>query len=153
MELTFTNSGPKSFDEYESLYAQLAKDILLRLKIKGQYVIEINIVSDDEIRAINKAYRGIDKPTDVISFAFLDDIKAEIRIQGDVPRLLGEIIISHETALRQAKAYGHPLEREMKFLLAHGMLHLLGYDHQSAEEERIMFALQDQILDKEKKHG
>ena len=153
MEITFTNTGPKSFDDYEQTYGELAARILRFLKIKGEYVIEINIVGDLEIQAINKTYRGIDRPTDVISFAFLDDVKSEVRIKGKIPRLLGEIIISHETAAKQATAYGHPLTREMKFLFTHGMLHLLGYDHQDAEQEKIMFTLQDSILDQEKNNG
>lgn len=153
MEITFTNSGPKLFDSYEATYGELTNRILHFLKIKGDYIIEINIVDDAEMQIINKTYRGLDKPTDVISFAFLDDIKTEIRIKGSVPCLLGEIIISHETAKRQAETYGHSLMREMKFLFTHGMLHLLGYDHQDAEQEKIMFTLQDSILDQEKNNG
>lgn len=153
MEITFTNSGPKLLDGYEQIYHKLATRILRFLKIQGEYIIEINIVDDGKIQTINKTYRGIDKPTDVISFAFLDDVKTEIRIKGSVPRVLGEIIISHETAQRQATAYGHPLTREMKFLFTHGMLHLLGYNHEDAEQERIMFTLQDSILDQEKNNG
>ena len=153
MEITFTNSGPASFAIYETEYASLADRILKFLKVSGEYLLEINIVNDEEIRTINKSYRGLDKPTDVISFAFLDNIKREVRIKGKVPRLLGEIIISFETAITQAEAYGHSLEREMKFLFTHGMLHLLGYDHQSPDDEAVMIALQKSILDKEKKNG
>lgn len=151
MEITFTNSGPQTFKKYKSLYIKLAKDVFAYLKINGNYVLEVNITDDAKIQEINRAYRGLDRPTDVISFAFLDNIVNEPPIIGEVPRLLGEIIISYETAIRQAEAYGHSLEREMKFLFTHGMLHLLGYDHQDADQEKIMFDLQDQILDKEKK--
>jgi len=121
------------------------------LKITAEYIIEVNLVSDEEIQAINKAYRGKDAPTDVISFAFLDSIETEVAIKGDVPRLLGEIMISYETAERQATKYGHSMQREMKFLFAHGILHLLGYNHETIDQEKVMFALQDQILDQEKK--
>jgi probable rRNA maturation factor len=151
MEITFTNSGPQTFKKYKSLYIKLAKDVFAYLKINANYVLEVNITDDAKIQEINRAYRGLDRPTDVISFAFLDNIVNEPPIIGEVPRLLGEIIISYETAIRQAEAYGHSLEREMKFLFTHGMLHLLGYDHQDADQEKIMFDLQDQILDKEKK--
>lgn len=153
MEITFTNNGPKQFAEYETIYVTLAKRILRFLKVQGDFIIEINIVSDDDIRSINKSFRSLDEPTDVISFAFLDDVQSEVRIKGKVPCLLGEILISYETATRQATKYGHPLSREMKFLFTHGMLHLLGYDHQSSEEESVMFALQNSILDQEKKNG
>jgi len=151
MEISFTNTGPSSFDDYESAYRELAIAIFKYLKITSDYIVEVNLVNDEEIQAINKAYRGKDAPTDVISFAFLDNIESEIAIKGDVPRLLGEIMISYETAARQAKNYGHSLEREMKFLFTHGILHLLGYNHETEEQEQVMFALQDQILEKEKK--
>ncbi len=151
MEITFTNTGPSSFSDYETIYRNLALAIFAFLKSESDYVIEVNIVSDAEIQAINKAYRGKDVPTDIISFAFLDHIETEITIKGDVPRLLGEIMISYETAERQAKAYAHSLQREMKFLFTHGILHLLGYNHETEEQEKIMFALQEQILDQEKK--
>lgn len=151
MEISFTNTGPSSFDDYESAYRELAIAIFKYLKITSDYIVEVNLINDEEIQAINKAYRGKDAPTDVISFAFLDNIESEIAIKGDVPRLLGEIMISYETAARQAKNYGHSLEREMKFLFTHGILHLLGYNHETEEQEQVMFALQDQILEKEKK--
>ncbi len=151
MEITFTNTGPTAFDDFESAYRDLAVSIFKYLKITSNYIIEVNLVGDEEIHAINKAYRGKDAPTDVISFAFLDNIDSEIAIKGDVPRLLGEIMISYETAKRQAENFGHSLQREMKFLFTHGILHLLGYNHETEEQERIMFALQDQILEKEKK--
>lgn len=151
MEITFTNTGPTAFDDFESAYRDLAVAIFKYLKITSDYIIEVNLVGDEEIHAINKAYRGKDAPTDVISFAFLDNIDSEIAIKGDVPRLLGEIMISYETAKRQAENFGHSLQREMKFLFTHGILHLLGYNHETEEQERIMFALQDQILEKEKK--
>jgi probable rRNA maturation factor len=151
MEISFTNTGPSSFDDYESAYRELAIAIFKYLKITSDYIVEVNLINDEEIQAINKAYRGKDAPTDVISFAFLDNIESEIAIKGDVPRLLGEIMISYETAARQAKNYGHSLEREMKFLFTHGILHLLGYNHETEEQEQVMFALQNQILEKEKK--
>ncbi len=151
MEITFTNTGPSGLNDYETIYRDLAVSAIAFLKITAEYIIEVNLVSDEEIQAINKAYRGKDAPTDVISFAFLDSIETEVAIKGDVPRLLGEIMISYETAERQAKKYGHSVQREMKFLFAHGILHLLGYNHETTDQEKVMFALQDQILDQEKK--
>ena len=81
----------------------------------------------------------------MISFAFLDD-KNEVPQKDGSPICLGEIIISYERAEAQAKEYGHSLLREMSFLFVHGMLHLLGYDHMSKEQEVVMFKLQDEIL-------
>jgi len=151
MEITFTNSGAPLFDRYEEVYNHLASEIFALLKVGSDYIVEVNLVDDAEIHSLNRLYRGIDHPTDVISFAFLDNVDKEIAIRGDVPRLLGEIMISYETAARQAEVYGHSLAREMKFLFAHGMLHLLGYDHVREEDEKAMFALQDKILEKETK--
>ena len=93
---------------------------------------------------INKNYRGKDSVTDVISFALEDDksfIKTDIRI-------LGDIYICYQRALSQSKEYGHSILRELSFLSIHGLLHLLGYDHMNEEDEKIMFDLQERILDK-----
>jgi probable rRNA maturation factor len=97
--------------------------------------VSVTIVNDEEIHRLNREYRGIDAPTDVLSF----------ELGGE---LLGDIVISIETAVRQAKEYGHSLEREIAFLTIHGMLHLLGYNHELKTDERIMFAKQDEILQK-----
>ena len=100
---------------------------------------------DQFIHKINREYRGVDRPTDVISFAFLDD-EEEKTLVGQKQISLGTILISYEKAEEQAKEYGHSLVREMSFLLVHGLLHLLGYDHMTKEDEKVMFKLQDEIL-------
>ena len=96
---------------------------------------------------MNREYRGIDRPTDVISFAFLDgEENKEALLHGTGPVSLGDIYISIDKAKEQAEEYGHPLERELSFLFVHGLLHLLGYDHMTKEDEQVMFKLQDEIL-------
>lgn len=145
MELDFINQGPASYDAYEQIYSDLYSKVFAHLNIKGNYVTDVTIVDNDEIHRINRDYRSIDRPTDVISFAFLDD-KNELIPEDGSPISLGAIIISFEKAEEQAKEYGHSLEREMSFLFVHGMLHLLGYDHMTKEDEEIMFRLQDEIL-------
>ena len=105
-------------------------------------VFNVIIVDNEEIHKINKEYRGIDRPTDVISFALEDDdtfIKTEQRI-------LGDIYISIDKAIEQANEYGHKLLRELCFLTIHGILHLLGYDHMEKADEEVMFGLQERIL-------
>jgi len=93
------------------------------------------------MRGLNAAYRGKDKPTDVLSFE-LDE-----RPDPSGPPLLGDVVISVDTAARQAAARGVPLDAEVRLLLVHGILHLLGYDHErSASEARRMFALQRALL-------
>ena len=102
-----------------------------------------------KLQNFNKTYRNIDRPTDVISFAFLDSDEL-VQIKG-VPTLLGDIYICKEIAIKQKEEYGHSLRRELAFLFTHGLLHLFGYDHvNSIEEEKEMFSLQDEILDEVK---
>lgn len=105
--------------------------------------LSVIFVDNDEIKRINKEYRHIDKVTDVISFALEDNNE---QIIGD--RILGDIYISIPRMEEQAKEYGHSEKRELSFLCCHGLLHLLGYDHvNNAEEEKVMFDLQDKILE------
>jgi probable rRNA maturation factor len=110
--------------------------------------ISITFVDNDQIREINKEYRGKDTPTDVISFAMEEMGEDEIQIIGMViPRVLGDIIISIDRTKEQAKDYGHSFERELGFLALHGFLHLLGYDHMTEADEKKMFSKQKVILD------
>ena len=108
--------------------------------------VEFNVIFVDSntIKSINKQYRNIDKVTDVISFALED---GEGNINFEFGRLLGDIYICVERMKEQAIEYGHSLLREQGFLTVHGLLHLLGYDHQTKEEEKIMFTKQELILD------
>ena len=119
---------------------------LLKFVIKKENiencVFNIIIVDNTYIHRLNKEYRGIDRPTDVISFA-LEDYKDEVSL--DI-RMLGDIYISLDKAREQAMEFGHSFLREICFLTVHGILHLLGYDHIEKEDEEIMFKKQDEIL-------
>ncbi|WP_374721691.1 rRNA maturation RNase YbeY [Peribacillus tepidiphilus] len=109
--------------------------------------LSVTFVDNNRIREINKEYRKKDAPTDVISFALEEMGEEEVGIVGaDMPRVLGDIIISIERAREQAEEYGHSFDRELGFLALHGLLHLLGYDHMTEEEEKIMFSKQKDIL-------
>lgn len=145
IELDFINQGPKKYDAFEEVFKDLAEKVFQHLALKDNYLVDVNVVDNMFIHQINKDYRGVDRPTDVISFAFLDD-ESEKTLVGQQQISLGTILISYEKAQEQAKEYGHSLEREMSFLLVHGLLHLLGYDHMSEKDEKIMFQLQDEIL-------
>ena len=103
----------------------------------------IIIVDNEKIHEINKKYRKIDRETDVISFALEDEMDIDY---GDF-RLLGDIYISHDRVISQAKEYGHSELREISFLATHGILHLLGYDHMEEKDEKEMFALQNELLE------
>lgn len=110
--------------------------------------VSITFVTNDRIQEINREYRDKDRPTDVISFAMEELGEGEIELVGaDMPRVLGDIIISAAKAKEQAEEYGHSFIRELGFLAVHGFLHLLGYDHENAEDEKKMFSRQKDILD------
>lgn len=110
--------------------------------------VSLTFVDNEKIREINKEYRNKDSATDVISFAMEEMGEGEIMIVGaEMPRVLGDIIISVTRAKEQAEEYGHSFMRELGFLAVHGFLHLLGYDHMTAEEEKEMFSRQKDILD------
>jgi probable rRNA maturation factor len=110
--------------------------------------ISVTFVSNERIWEINREYRDKDAPTDVISFAMEELGEGEIEMIGaDMPRVLGDIIISVERTHEQAEEYGHSFMRELGFLAVHGFLHLLGYDHMTEDDEKEMFTLQKEILD------
>ncbi len=120
---------------------KLVKKVSKILKIKDKLFFEISIVDKEQIRDINNKYRNKNLATDVISFSFNDN--TEIK-----SNLIGEIFICYEKILDQANEYHHSIKREYLFLITHGLLHLLGYDHIKKEDEEKMFSLQDEILNK-----
>lgn len=146
MELDFT-SYQKQYEFYEQEYLAVLSRALQLLDIKCSPIVSVSLIDDESIQTINRTYRRIDRPTDVISFAFLDNEpeKNEILV-SDREVVLGDIYISIERAIEQAKTYGHSEKREFLFLFVHGLLHLLGYDHENEEDEKAMFELQEKIL-------
>lgn len=110
--------------------------------------VSIALVDNIRIQELNREYRGIDTPTDVLSFAFNEGQMAGdiLFTNGSDKHILGDIIISLECAFSQAEEYGHSFKRELGFLTVHGMLHLLGYDHQTPDERVEMERLQEEIL-------
>ncbi len=104
----------------------------------------IIFVTNDKIHEINKQYRHVDRITDVISFALEDGDNSDIANLEF--RILGDIYIAIDVAYEQAQEYGHSRQREVCFLATHGLLHLLGYDHMTAKDEKIMFAKQEELL-------
>ncbi|MBP3766276.1 MAG: rRNA maturation RNase YbeY [Bacilli bacterium] len=134
------NETNEKIDELKDVEMVLKKAI--EIEKLGVVNFNVIIVDNEFIHKMNKEYRGIDRPTDVISFALED----EHDIDYDDFRLLGDIYISIDKAKEQAKEYGHSLRREICFLSVHGLLHLLGYDHMEKEDEKVMFARQEMIL-------
>lgn len=125
----------------------LEKVIQHALKIEGtddRAEVSIVLTDDEHIRNLNKKYRGIDSPTDVLSFPMIDNFNEEMPYQDEIP--LGDIVISLERVEEQRKDYGHSFERELAYLAVHGLLHLLGYDHMNDDDQREMRAREEEIL-------
>lgn len=144
MEITLLNKTNTNCEEYQSLFETIAHSAEKRLSLPDDYELSVTFVRSRTIHTINRDYRGIDRPTDVISFAIRDDLDEDI---PEEIKDLGDIFINIDYAKKQANEYGHSYKREVAFLFTHGMLHCLGYDHMKPEDEKIMFALQDEILD------
>lgn len=136
------------FNEYNTdieelnLCEEFINYCLDKLDLKN-VMFNVIIVNNDKIHSLNKDYRNIDRPTDVITFALEDDK------QVDIPsiRVLGDIYISYDKVISQALEYNHSKKRELCFLAVHGLLHLLGYDHMNKEDEEKMFKLQKELLE------
>lgn len=128
--------GYKDYSYLDNLFEIAIK----KLNVKG--IFSVVFIDDDLMHEMNLKYRGIDRTTDVLSFALNDsinDFKEEINV-------LGDIFVSIPKMKEQALEYGHSEKRELSFLCIHGLLHLLGYDHMEKEDEKIMFGLQEEIL-------
>lgn len=154
MDITF-------IDETEELSEDKIKEIDGVLQFAADYLklpkdteMSVTFMDNAAIRVINRDYRSKDAATDVISFALEEEGEDEIPIIMDeldemeqLPRNLGDIMISTERAAEQAEEYGHSFDRELGFLAVHGFLHINGYDHMTPEDEKEMFGLQKEILD------
>ena len=135
------NNEYKDLDLYSKDLKKALKAICKILKIKQKYLLDLSIVDEKKIQQINKDFRQKDYVTDVISFAFNDNKEFQTN-------LLGEIFICYEKIIEQANKYEHSVRREYVFLFVHGVLHLLGYDHMTKEDEIKMFGIQEEVLDK-----
>ena len=146
MEIIIRNqSSEKRWNRYKKDFETIAERTKEVLQLKQDYSACIIFVDPEEIHTINRDYRHIDRPTDVISFALKDEMDDYEMMEGDDE--LGDIFINIQAIVDQANEYGHSMRREVCFLFTHGLLHLLGYDHMNEEDEKEMFALQDVILD------
>ena len=145
MEIDFNSLYPE-LDNYEEIYREIASKAISHLGLSFDPIISVSLVNDETIHQINNDYRHVDKVTDVISFAFNDGEDRDSLYHSHQMVVLGDIYICLNQAIRQAAEYGHSLDREMRFLFVHGLLHLLGYDHMKKEDEEVMFPLQEEIL-------
>jgi probable rRNA maturation factor len=148
MEILISNNQDKRevTDSLIALITNVAKRTLKLEEVNKPVEISIALVDNGAIHQLNRDYRQVDSPTDVLSFPFVDDWKSwEPEPYEDI-MMLGDVIISLEKAEEQAKEYEHSLERETAFLTVHGVLHLLGYDHESDEERQLMREKEEQVL-------
>lgn len=153
MEIFFRNrSMKKLFPALKLRYLtfRIIGDLLEQYPFQNPQ-LSILFVDDDQIRAMNKKYRKSDLPTDVLSFPLLEEKRG--KAPSDEPTPLGDIVISVESAARQAKEQGHSIKKEITLLLVHGFLHLLCFDDQKPKERREMFSLQKRWMEKFEKKG
>ena len=135
-------------EDIEQLIELCTKGALEEEEIEDDAEVSVTLVDNESIRELNNEHRGIDRATDVLSFPMGDGECFEVDPDTDAI-LLGDIVISLERAKEQAEEYGHSYRREVAFLLTHSLFHLLGYDHvDSEEDERVMFAKQEKVLEK-----
>lgn len=147
MEITISNIQEKLTvtNEMEKVITAVLSKAAEVYGLDQSTEVSIVLADDEYIHKLNYQYRGKDRPTDVLSFALNEGDEPEI-VDGPDEVLLGDIIISVETAKMQAEEYGHTLEREMAYLTVHGILHLLGYDHEIEEEKQEMRTEEEHIL-------
>lgn len=126
---------------------QLTAHVLLGENVAGPVEVSIWITDEDELHTLNRTYRNVDASTDVLSFG-ADDEEDELPFVSapDQPRYLGDLAVSYPHAVRQAAEYGHSLQRELSYLVTHGLLHLLGYDHEAPADAQRMRGREEALL-------
>ncbi len=142
MNLLITNNTNENIDMNDKLY-DVVKAVLDNEGLPMDYEVSITFVDKDEIHKLNREYRKVDRPTDVLSFP----MNEEFLIEG-VDSMLGDIVICMDIAKDQAKEYGHSLDREIMYLTCHSMLHLLGYDHIEEDDKKIMRGKEKEVMKK-----
>ncbi|WP_044339612.1 MULTISPECIES: rRNA maturation RNase YbeY [Rossellomorea] len=146
--IDFIDETEKLSDEETNLVQNILNFAAIKEEVEDDSEVSVTFVTNERIQEINREYRHKDQPTDVISFALEELGEDEVEIVGgQIPRVLGDIIISIDRAKEQAEEYNHSFSRELGFLALHGFLHLLGYDHMEEIDEKEMFQRQKDILD------
>lgn len=140
MEIQISNHQELQVDT--ELLRNLAKYVLKSEGVREPTELSITLVSPKEIQQLNLKYRRVNQPTDVLAFSLTETLSEE----ESMPQVLGDVIISPEVAREQAGEYGEKYEDELGRLLIHGILHLLGYNHEQEEEKVVMMAKQEQLL-------
>lgn len=147
IEINYNDISERPQDEV--LIRSVVETVFKEEKVLSDFEVYITLTNNTEIHKINKEYREVDRPTDVLSFPMYEReeiIKLKENSDEEIEKILGDIIISIEKVAEQADEYGHSFERELAYMVTHGMLHLLGYDHIIEEEKSIMRKREEQIL-------
>ena len=149
IEINYNNIG--ELPNEEALIRKVVETVLTEENIKHDLDVYITLTNNEEIHKINKEHRDVDRSTDVLSFPMYERdeinlLKSEKNTEAE--EILGDIIVSIEKVKEQAEEYGHSFERELAYLVTHGMLHLLGYDHMADDEKETMRAREEEILGK-----
>ena len=159
MTILVENEAKRVLDfDYEEVIKNVVKRVVDTENCPYEVEVNVLLTNNEEIHEANKDFRNIDRPTDVLSFPMVDyDFPADFSLVNESPEgylnpetdelLLGDIMVSVDKVYSQAEEYGHGIKREFAFLIAHSMLHLLGYDHMEDEERVVMEAKQDAILE------
>lgn len=159
MTILVENEAKRVLDfDYEEVIKNVVKRVVDTENCPYEVEVNVLLTNNEEIQEANKDFRNIDRPTDVLSFPMVDyDFPADFSLVNESPEgylnpetdelLLGDIMVSVDKVYSQAEEYGHGIKREFAFLIAHSMLHLLGYDHIEDEERAVMEAKQEAILE------
>ncbi|KRN93188.1 metal-dependent hydrolase [Pediococcus stilesii] len=149
MDIQLFDHTEKEPQQHLDLIADILEFAGNYLHLDEETEISVTLMHNDEIHQINKEYRGVDRPTDVISFAINDadeDIIMDPEMAEEIPENIGDLMISVDKVAEQAEFLGHSYERELGFLCVHGFLHLNGYDHMEKIDQEKMFPLQKEIM-------
>ena len=145
MNLLISNNSKEDLDldQIEAMAYKTIEEVLSVEDFTSDVEVSLTLVDKDEIHTLNRDYRGVDRPTDVLSFPMDDEIFPG---EEDVDLILGDIVICLDIAKAQAEEYGHSLDRELSYLICHSTLHLLGYDHMEDDEKAIMRGKEKEIM-------
>jgi len=137
-------TSQKKWSAYRRYIPMISQSIKSKMDINPNYAVSVFLIDDVEMQSLNLQYRKIDATTDVITFAYLEYQQEHLTLQQQL--YIGDIFINVDALTRQSNEFGHSLKREFSFLLVHGILHALGYDHIDTDDEDKMFSLQKEIL-------
>lgn len=133
-------------DELEDSIKKAFEEVAKLHNLASNIEVDINIINDEQIHELNRVYRNVDRSTDVLSFALDEDGGEPKLLDEKGVHLLGDVLISAQTAKKQADEFGHGLNREITYLAVHGFLHLLGYDHMTESDKKIMRTKEEEVL-------